>query len=33
VAAFPDAARIYERNVETLRKLGHAGWRALWSGA
>jgi hypothetical protein len=30
VAAFPDAARIYETNIETLRKLGHAGWRALW---
>jgi hypothetical protein len=31
VAAFPDAARIFERNVDTLRQLGHAGWRALWS--
>ena len=30
VAAFPDAARIYQRNIETLRALGHAGWRALW---
>lgn len=30
VAAFPDAGRIYETNIETLRKLGHAGWRALW---
>ena len=30
VAAFPDAERIYEANIETLRKLGHAGWRALW---
>jgi hypothetical protein len=30
VAAFPDAGRIYETNVETLRRLGHAGWRALW---
>lgn len=29
VAAFPDAARIYERNMETLRALGHAGWVAL----
>jgi len=27
--AFPDAATIYERNIETLRRLGHAGWRAL----
>jgi hypothetical protein len=30
VAAFPDAATIYERNIETLRALGHAGWQALW---
>ena len=30
VAAFPDAADIYERNIETLRRLGPAGWRALW---
>jgi hypothetical protein len=30
VAAFPDAARIYERNIETLRQLGHAGWKKLW---
>jgi hypothetical protein len=26
--AFPDAAEIYERNQETLRRLGHEGWRA-----
>jgi hypothetical protein len=32
VAAFPDAGSIYERNIDTLRRLGHAGWRALWSG-
>lgn len=32
VAAFPDAANIYERNIDTLRTLGHAGWRALWAG-
>lgn len=31
VAAFPDAADIYERNIETLRRLGAAGWRALWT--
>ena len=30
VAAFPDAEKIYGRNIETLRALGHAGWRALW---
>jgi len=29
VAAFPDAARIYETNMETLRKLGPEGWDAL----
>lgn len=26
--AFPDAAEIYERNQETMRRLGHEGWRA-----
>ncbi len=26
VEAFPDAADIYERNMATLRRLGHAGW-------
>jgi hypothetical protein len=31
VAAFPEAERIYERNIDTLRQLGHAGWRALWT--
>lgn len=30
VAAFPDAADIYEKNMETLRRLGHAGWQRLW---
>jgi len=30
VAAFPDAADIFERNIETLRRLGHEGWRRLW---
>jgi len=33
VAAFPDAAAIYETNMETLRRLGHAGWEALDVGA
>lgn len=28
-AAFPDAADIYERNIETLNKLGLEGWQAL----
>jgi len=31
VAAYPDAAAIYERNIETLRRLGHDGWRRLWA--
>lgn len=30
VAAFPDAADIYEKNMDTLRRLGHAGWQRLW---
>ena len=31
VAAFPDAASIYERNVETLHRLGADGWHRLMS--
>ena len=31
VAAYPDAAAIYERNIETLRRLGQDGWRRLWT--
>jgi hypothetical protein len=31
VAAYPDAAAIYERNIETLRGLGFEGWRRLLS--
>ena len=30
VAAFPDAADIYEKNIDTLRRIGHAGWHRLW---
>jgi len=30
VAAFPEAGTIYQRNIETLQKLGLAGWQALW---
>jgi uncharacterized protein len=30
VAAFPDAADIFERNIETMEKLGHEGWKKLW---
>ena len=29
VAAFPDAKDIYEKNIETMRRLGIAGWAAL----
>jgi len=29
VAAFPDTAAIYERNIETLRRLGMDGWHKL----
>ena len=31
VAAFPDAEAIYERNIDTMQRLGHAGWRKLWT--
>lgn len=30
VAAYPDAAEISDRNIEALRRLGHAGWDQLW---
>ncbi|MFC4341340.1 DUF1415 domain-containing protein [Cupriavidus numazuensis] len=30
--AFPDAADIYERNMETVRRLGHEGWRRWMDG-
>ena len=29
VDAYPDASLIFERNIEVLNKLGHAGWQAL----
>ena len=32
VAAFPDAAMIYEKNIVTMQKLGLAGWEKLFSG-
>jgi uncharacterized protein len=31
VAAFPDAAQIFGRNIATLRRLGHHGWQQLWT--
>ena len=33
VAAFPDAAGIYNQNIATLRRLGHDGRRRLWLAA
>ena len=30
VAAFPDAANIFERNIETMENMGHEGWKKLW---
>lgn len=33
VAAYPDAARIYERNMALLDKMGREGWEALGIGA
>ena len=30
VAAFPNASEIFERNIETMERLGHEGWRKLW---
>lgn len=29
VAAFPEASEIYEKNMATMRRLGHEGWRRL----
>jgi len=29
VEAYPDASLIFERNIEVLNKLGHAGWQVL----
>jgi hypothetical protein len=33
VQAFPQASAIYDTNIETLRRLGHAGWRAWMDDA
>ena len=29
IATHPDAAAIFEKNIETMKKLGHDGWKAL----
>ena len=31
IAAVGDTDEIYRRNIRTLRGLGHAGWRRLWT--
>jgi len=33
VEAFPEAEEIYERNIETMEKLGREGWEALFPSA
>jgi len=33
VAAFPEADAIYEKNIETMERLGHEGWAALELGS
>ena len=33
VDAFPDPESIYGENLKTLRRIGHAGWRALFNDA
>lgn len=30
VAAFPEADKIFQKNIETMNKLGHEGWNKLW---
>jgi hypothetical protein len=30
VEAFPEAEQIYEKNMQTLRSLGHEGWKKLF---
>ena len=30
VTTYPDTTAIYRNNMETLRRLGHEGWRRLW---
>ncbi|HQS57780.1 MAG: hypothetical protein B7Y56_05255 [Gallionellales bacterium 35-53-114] len=33
VAAFPEADQIFEKNIATMKKLGHEGWNKLWLNA
>jgi len=30
VAAYPEADKIFEKNIATMNKLGHEGWDKLW---
>jgi len=30
VTTYPDTTTIYKKNIDTLRRLGHDGWRRLW---
>ncbi len=30
VTSHPDTTIIYKKNIDTLRRLGHDGWRRLW---
>ena len=30
VSAFPEADQIFEKNIDTMKKLGHEGWDKLW---
>lgn len=30
VAAFPEADQIFEKNITTMKQLGHEGWNKLW---
>jgi hypothetical protein len=32
VAAFPEAAQIFDKNIATLRGLGHTGWQRVLAG-
>jgi hypothetical protein len=33
VESFPDAAEIYEKNIDTMNKLGLEGWKKLMTKA
>ena len=33
VDAFPEAEQIFEKNIATMKKLGHEGWKQLWMDA